>query len=518
MSLSNTIAGGSARSAGKIAAGRSGLASSVFRAVFSFPSLLGGLLVAAVFVAARLGIEDGDTWWHVATGERILALHRWPSVDPFSFTVAGRPWLPYEWLGEVLMAVAVRIGGLRGLTGGMILLAGLFFVLIFYFASLRSGSPKSAFIACAALLPLAAVFFTFRPQFFGYIFLVSTLILLERYRQGLQRSLWALPVIFLLWVNTHGSFVFGLLAFALYIGAGFIDFEGGSLEAERWSPSQLRHLGTVFVFSVMALAVTPYGLRVALNPLDMMVAQPVNIANIREWQSMPFGMWRGKLFLVLLLAFFLAQVVLRLRYHLAEFALFLFTVYAACVHARFLILFVMVFAPLLAMLLARWVPAYEPRQDRRALNAVLMLLIGAAIFVFFPTRGQLEAETAEFYPASAVRYLQEHPAPQPMLNEYAWGGYLIWSFEGRRPVFIDGRADIYESAGVLSDYLRITRLDPETLALLRKYNIQSCLLKRDAPLATLLAVLPDWKREYEDKVGILYVRTPAASAQSPASR
>ena len=503
---------GQSRTAREGPADHRGLAGRAFRAAFSFPVFLGGLLVESVFVVARMGIEDPDTWWHVATGERILALHRWPSVDPFSFTVSGRPWLPYEWLGEVVMALAARTGGLQGLTGGMIFLAGLFFVLLFYFATLRSGSARAAFVACAALLPLSVVFFTFRPQFIGYIFLLLTLILLERYRQGLQRSLWALPVIFLLWVNTHGSFVFGLLAFALYIGSGFFELSLGNLEARQWSPAQLRHLGLVFVLSLLALAATPYGLRVALNPLDMMLSQPVNIANIREWQSMPFGMWRSKMFLLLALVFFLAQMILPLRHHLAEIGLLLFAFYAACVHVRFEIIFIMIFAPLLALLLARWIPDYDRAQDHPVLNAVLLLFLTLGIYHFFPTNSQLEAEAGEFYPTSAVRYLKDHPAPQPMLNEYSYGGYLIWSFHGRRPVFIDGRADIYESAGILTDYLRIMGLDPETLALLQKYNIQSCFIGRDAALATLLDALPEWKRVYEDKISVLFVRTPVSAA------
>ena len=53
-------------------------------------------------------------------------------------------------------------------------------------------------------------------------------------------------------------------------------------------------------------------------------------------------------------------------------------------------------------------------------------------------------------------------------------------------VFIDGHGDVYERGGAFADYLHI-RLQPGTLAVLDNYGIQSCLLQRGEPLATLLA-------------------------------
>ena len=477
------------------------------RRIFSFPVLLGALLFAAVFCSARLGLQDPDTWWHVATGQQILATHAWPSADSFSFTVHGVPWLPYEWLGDVAMAACVNLGGLQGLTAGVTALAGLLFLLLYHYAYLRCRNPKAAFMACAAVLPLAVFFFTFRPQLVGYDFFVLTLIILERFRQGLQRSMWLLPAVFLLWVNTHGSFIFGLAALGIYWAAGQVKFRQGGLRTERWSKRENAHFAVITVLSLLALCVTPYGWRVAINPIQMAFAQPVNINNISEWHSMPFNIWRGKLFLAYVLLFLAAQVLLLLRYRVEEIALFLLAVFAACVHVRFLIIFVIVFVPLLASLIKRWTPLYDALQDRPLLNAVSLAIIAAAIVAFFPSRQGLQQTAGEFFPIGAVNYLQTHALPQPMYNEYGYGGYLIWALNGRQKVFIDGRADIYESAGVLADYLKISRLDAAAPGLLNKYRIQSCVVPWDGPLATLLSASPGWSRIYKDNTSAIYVRT-----------
>src|SRR5271165_5841398 len=69
--------------------------------IFSFPALLATFLVGGVFVSGRRFLVDPDMWWHLKVGETILATHRFPTTDPYSFTVHGQPWLAYEWLGEV---------------------------------------------------------------------------------------------------------------------------------------------------------------------------------------------------------------------------------------------------------------------------------------------------------------------------------------------------------------------------------------------------------------------------------
>jgi len=102
-----------------------------------------------------------------------------------------------------------------------------------------------------------------------------------------------------------------------------------------------------------------------------------------------------------------------------------------------------------------------------------------------------------------------------MLNEVIWGGYLIWSLGAEQKVFIDGRADVYEYAGVFSDHLRITSLSRDTLFLLRKYHVEACLLQRDSPLGTFFKALPDWKEVYADGLSSLLVHSSTRRSGEP---
>lgn len=478
------------------------------RRVASFPAFMAVCLVVTTFGICTQWQGAHDTGWHVRVGEEILNTHTWPAAETYSFTANGHPWIAYEWLGEVLLALAARAGDFRGLLVLGAAQASIFVLLLAYLCYLRARNSKSAIASAGLLLPIASAFFVLRPQLLGYIFVVSTLICLEHFRQGQSRALWILPPLFVVWANAHGSFAFGLGLIGLHWASGLVKFEYGGVYAERWTTSQSRQLLAVMLLCVLATLATPYGARLAAYPFEMALLQPLNIANISEW--LPLGSVGSgvKIFLAFLLPFMAALIALRPRYRLHELAFLLFTIYAACVHVRFLMLFVIAFAPLLGEMLARWIPPYDRAKDRYALNAVLMAVAVVAIFKIVPSSQAIEAQVKKDYPVDAVRYLQQHPVAGPMLNEYGWGGYLIWKNPGHK-VFIDGRADVYEYAGVLSDYLDLMRLKPNATFVVEKYGIRSCLIMRDSPLATMLAAIPGWSRVYQDELSAVFVRTPA---------
>src|SRR6266581_818030 len=58
--------------------------------------------------------RDSDTGWHIRNGEAIVQNSTPPRVDSFSYTREGRPWLAWEWLSDVLLGGAYRVGGLAG--------------------------------------------------------------------------------------------------------------------------------------------------------------------------------------------------------------------------------------------------------------------------------------------------------------------------------------------------------------------------------------------------------------------
>jgi hypothetical protein len=432
----------------------------LLRRASSFPVLLGAVLLLAVLVVARNFKVDPDTWWHIVVGQNILSTHTWPRAETYSFTARGGEWVAHEWLAEVLLALVVRAGGLRGLMTLLFGLAGTIVLLTYYYAYLRCRNSKAAFVATLLVFPLLGVWFTVHPQLLGYVFLLITLICLEQFRQGRRRVLWLLPPVFLLWVNSHGTFSLGFLVLGCYWLSGLVHIRSGSLVADRWPTAERVQFASVALASLLAGCVTPYGPRLLVNPVQMLTWQQAITTELSSWQPLPMTIWHGKLFLAFVLLFILVVVTLRPLIKVEELMLILIAVAMTALHARALPFFAIVFAPFLATLLGRWVPNYDPVSDRHVLNLILIVLLAVAAAKTFPSRQALEASVAESFPTEAVQYLRQHPQPGRMFNDVGPGGYLLYELGTSHRVFIDGRLEIYAPFGVWSDYLRITQPDP----------------------------------------------------------
>ena len=484
------------------AAGRTGL---IARLV-PFPVFLAGLLVAGAFVTTRKPAFDPDVWWHAVIGQEILRTGHWPTHDVFSFTAPGARWIAYEWFGELWMGLAYRWGerGLLVLNG---IWAAALLVLLYVYLTLVVRNCKAAAAAAAVLLPVLSGVFSARPQMLGYCFLLIELICLERFARGRPRALWVLPPLYLVWVNTHGSFILGLALLGAFWLNGLFQFHVGDVETRRWTPAESRALLLAALGAVAVLPLTPYGTRLGAYPFEMALLQKVNLAHIQEWMAIDFATSFGRVFLASLLGLFVAQLLWRPRYRLFDVLFFVAAAFAAGNHIRFIFVFTFILAVRLATLLARWFPPYQPEKDRPVLNLVLLSLLSVGLVVTYPTQAQIERDLAPAYPVKAVACIRHGCAPEPMLNEYAWGGYLIGQFRGGVKVFIDGRADFYEYAGVLQDYVDLMDLHANTPLLLAKYRIRSAFIRTDSSLATYLSAVPGWKLRYRDPLASVFVFT-----------
>jgi hypothetical protein len=465
--------------------------------------MLGAGLVCRVFYEARKFFVDPDLWWHVKIGQDLLQSHHFPVADPYSWTVHGSPWIAYEWLGEVALALVDRVGGPQALDLFLFGFSSVIMLLIYGLSSMRAQNSKAGFVSAGILCSIAFGSFTLRPQMFGSLFLVLMLIVLLKFRTGVSWPLWLLPFLFVFWVNMHGSFIIGIGVLAVHLCSGLFSFRLGSVVGQAWTRKQRLQLESVLLMCIAVLPITPYGTKLAVYPFDMAFSQPINVANVIEWKPMPFDLIGGKIFLALVVVAFALQVLFRFTWRLEEMLLAVGGTVMACLHIRFILIFVPFFAPVLATMLAKWLPTYKKEIDKYWLNAILMAAGLAAMIHYRPTRDSIADAVSKQYPTGALKYLREHPAPGRLLNTYGYGGYLV---QAGIPTFIDGRGDIFERGGVFGDYIHLTQFKPGAFGILRNYDISVCLLDRDEPLSTALLESPKWQRVYLDATSAVYLR------------
>jgi hypothetical protein len=496
---------------------------SILRKMFSFPVFMIAVLSASGAAATLLDkapimagklFAEGDTWWHIVIGEHILATHSWPTQDIFSFTSRGTKWIAHEWLGELIMALAARLGGLRGLALLDVILAITFVLLMFYYAWLRCQHPLAGAVATVMVTPVAASSLGLRPQVLGYIYLLATLIILERYKQGREKSLWLLPIVFLLWVNTHGTFILGFFAIGLYWFGGLVSFRWGTLVAERRPTAHQRLMLIVFLTTLLTSVVTPYGADLLVNPFKFVLSQPYMSEAFTDWQPLDFSTSYGRLLILFILVMVLGQVIIPVDHQVESMTLLMAATIVSLMHTRFVIFFALAYVPVLATFLSPHLPTYKPDKDHPIANAMLVAAVAWGLIAFFPSGPKLRQTLKETLPVDAVEYLRSHDAQGRTFNENAWAGFLMWSFGGHRPVFLDGRVEIYEQTGALFDYIQIAGARPDALSLLNFYHVTTCLLRNGTPLGGLLARTPGWKKVYSDNLGVIFARVGPESDTS----
>jgi hypothetical protein len=475
----------------------------------SFPVVLTVIVTAVIFTLSRKGIPDPDIWWHLHNADFLVHHHALPRNDLYSFTVPGHPWINHEWLAELPYYFAWRALGLSGINAMMFGALVLVFLGTLYLSYRETGHYKASIVAVSLTIFLGSVSFGPRTILFGYLYLLVLLILLQGFRQNGTAPLWTIPPLFCLWVNTHGSWLIGMLIFSLIIATGLIKLDWGFVFTEPWTRTQRKQLLATWIASLAALFVNPFGARLVFYPFDLAFRQKLNIEHVAEWVSVNFHDLRGKIVLAVLITLFLSMLLRPRRWTLAELGLVLFALYSGLTYIRFLFLVAIVIAPVLAKSFD-FVPHYRREMDTPVVNACVIALIISGMAYLWPRERRLQQLVGEQYPVEAVAYLQAHPPAGRMLNFYLWGGYLNWRDPSLK-VFVDSRVDIFEYSGVLADYLDILALK-NPAPLLEEYKIRSVLFPVGEPLTYVLQHDPNWKVLYRDKSTILFERVDAETA------
>jgi hypothetical protein len=214
------------------------------------------LLLLAVFFSIRQ-LSSPDIGFHVKAGEWILKNFRFPSHDMFTYTVSAHAYIDTYWLYQVVVATANSIAGVAGivLSNTLILVASFVVLMIRMSRYVRFRESITGLALLFLAIFATAVIFEPRPHTFSWLYLGLILWILEEHGEGNSRFLVLLPVVMVLWVNTHTTFVLGWIV----IGCFWI----GSV----WEQRRIRTRLTAYALASVAVTIlNPYGWKGVLVP------------------------------------------------------------------------------------------------------------------------------------------------------------------------------------------------------------------------------------------------------------
>jgi hypothetical protein len=125
---------------------------------------------------------------------------------------------------------------------------------------------------------------------------------------------------------------------------------------------------------------------------------------------------------------------------------------------------------------------------------------------------------------SDVAFLDTNSREPPvrLYSSWHWGGYLIYRRWPSLAVFDDGRTDFYRPAFVEGG-LRAWDASPNWADVLARHRVNAALLPIGSALSTVLRERRDWRRVYQDRIAVLFMKTDrdlkrSVETNSPAGR
>lgn len=474
------------------------------------------LLVVVMLMSGSLHtprdlLHDPDLWWHLADARILWTTHHFIHVEPYAFTVAGKPWVNPEWLAEMPYWLGYRFFGLVGIYAVTALVLSANMLFLYWRGCWSSRHAGAAFWAAGIGCMLMTINAGPRTIVIAYLLLSAEMAILEAADRGKTRLLWLLPPLFCLWVNTHGSWLIGLGLLVLYILCGLFSVREGAIEQAGFSVQDRKRILYVLLACVAVLIVNPYGWRLVWNPIDMILNQKLNIANVQEWQPLNLEWFAGKGVVIIIALMVITNAIRARKWKVYELAFAIFAFYAAFDHARFAFLAAILTVPMLAVDIERVVFTESDEKTIPVMNLLMVVGSICVIAYFVPARAKFKTDLGAVFPMQSIASIQ--PSWRTF-NGDGLGGMMDFQ---SKPTFLDSRFDTFEHHGVLKDFLAISRLQ-DAFTLLDKYRVDHVLLQKKMGLPYFLEHTPGWtvlRREGtgDDEYDLL-ARTPGSPASA----
>ncbi len=487
----------------------------------SHPAMVVALLVAfaGVLLSVTYTLFETDVWQHLLVGKAIWQLGHVPTTQLWSWPSYGDPEVNSAWLFRATIWPVWSLGGVWGLYAWRWVTTLLAFGALWAAARAMGARGFAALIALIACVLVYRLRSQIRPETLVAALLALELWILETRRHGgRDRTAW-IPLIALVWANTHLSWFLGLVLIGIH-------WLAAQVAASRRRPGDVGpepRPNRLLVIALLSFAVSflnPFGWRALWQPFDFALhwrGEPMFQA-IGELQRLPLHAlrWSGVAFLLVLWPVLILWRGVRRGWDVVEVLLCLVFITLACSSLRFLGYLSLVALPYLARDLDAWVsarrwPAWSaPPWRRAALAAAACVALGLPDWSAGGTGIGIGLDM-RYIPERACDFMAAHGVRGRGFNHFHTGGYMLWRFwpERERLPF----ATIHPEALRREDRLGYESARTQAAgfrALDDRHHFDYALLYRRQLGGDLLLdeldADPGWALVFLDDVGAIYVR------------
>jgi len=469
------------------------------------------LTLLCVAMVGNNPFQDPDTAWHLATGDLIRSLGTVPFKDTWSFTAGEEIWYNLAWIFDVIIVYMVENCGFSSVYTFTVLIfaASIMFSALY---SLRQGA--NAYIVII-MIPLAVlctkVGLSVRPNMFSILFTVIFYIILQKYRkQPKIEYLAILPIIMLIWVNTHGGFLLAFLLLGLFGYEALIEF----------NRKKFRELSLITALCLIAVLINPYGVEIYYGAYRTISGDFGKY--IDEWQ--PANVMHNFPMAFLLSMGLICAGIKNPQIKFIDRLLVIIMLFMSLSSARHIVVASLLMLPYICICLSSYLYSspignYIRKREESFLNDMqepdirnisFCVVIVALILISFPLRFGLIKEDSRFIeeksPIAEAEYIEQNYPNLRFYNSYGLGGYLTYIWRGRVKVFVDGRANSLYSDDLLEDSMAIyfdkgfTEISDSIIS---RYKLDGFII--DAESSKAWDRNPKLKAVYRGKVATVYL-------------
>ncbi len=257
------------------------------------------LLLLALIIGNTKPIEDGDTWWQMQYGKYMLENKTLiPDHSLYTWTPAASDEIYCAWIPEILMYVMYSRFGFYALyvLKYAVAIAVLLMFLYFAYKNRVLGHPVALLtIMMAVIAHGSSSGSMIKPELFTYLFMSVLVFIWWQYvrDKASVKLLYFMPATVLVWVNSHGGFIFAAPFFICIIIGSYLNNRFSKPAPEQNEKKKkkqkndtkqiqynMKHILLASALSFFATFITPYGYKYHLSLLGGLFLKP-DIENLR---------------------------------------------------------------------------------------------------------------------------------------------------------------------------------------------------------------------------------------------
>lgn len=449
---------------------------------------------------------------HLKLGEIITKTGNVPDTNLFSYTNQKFSFINHHWLSEVVFYDLTQTFGLNILIVLKVSLIILSVLIVLLTPDLKIRLLPIGFTLL--LSPLLMERTDVRPEMFGYFFFAYTLFVLLAFPRY-QKLIYALPIVMLLWVNMHITFVFGMFLLSLLTIKIYFHQRKFYTIPSTFYP---------LLASWLAFLVNPHFIYGAIYPFLIFgnygytIVENQNIfflSTVITNNFITYFFWIAPITVIAAIILLVRQKYLATVLLISFFALAIYQV-------RHFPFFVLAAIPSLTLayrsvfdLGHRFLASYWSKIKIGTVVLVSLISLmwaGSLVSNGFYRTFDLDRRFGFGFAENgkkATDFMIANKLPGPIFNNFDIGGELIYRLYPNYKVFVDNRPEAYPAAFLQDSYIQMQYDETLQKQLFAKFGIKTVIFGHNDITPWARAFLPriladkDWKLVYADQTMII---------------